>query len=107
MSRFLTCLLLSVLLLSSSLALSATISPQADDKAWLKWTKKEAEKILTDSGWSQVQTESDTSEMFFSPTSDPNRSRPTTNDESRLQQGAVYQSVNVKYVVRFFSARLS
>ena len=46
-------------------------------------------------------------EMFFSPTSDPNKpgSRSTPNDEARLSQGATNQSVNVKYSVRFFSAR--
>ena len=63
--------------------------------------------MLSDSPWSQSQTETDTSEMFFSPTSDPNKpgSRPTANDEARLSQGATNQPVNVKYLVRFFSAR--
>jgi hypothetical protein len=90
----------------SSLAVSA-VSPQADDQAWTKWTKKEAEKILHDSPWSQNQTDTDTSEMFFSPTADPNKPgvRPTATDNARLAQGATNQPINVKFVVRFFSAR--
>jgi hypothetical protein len=45
--------------------------------------------------------------MFFSPTSDPTKRRipPTEKDEARLAQGATNQSINVKFVVRFFSAR--
>ena len=70
----------------------------------MKWTKKQAEKILMDSAWSQNQTDTDTSEMFFSPTA-PNTGLKPDNDEARLKQGATNQSVNVKYVIRFFSAR--
>ena len=67
----------------------------------MKWTKKQAEKILMDSAWSQNQTDTDTSEMFFSPTA-PNTGLKPDNDEARLKQGATNQSVNVKYVIRFF-----
>ena len=103
MKRLLSCLALSVLVLSS-LIISAT-AIQQDDQAWTKWTKKEAEKMLSDSPWSKDQVETNTSEMFFTPTSDPNISRKTSNDEQRLAGGATNQSVNVKYVIRFFSAR--
>lgn len=103
MTKFIGCMFLLMALLFSSLIVSAI--PQTDDKKWMQWSKKDAEKILNDSPWTQVQTETDTSEMFFSPTSDPNGSRATSNDSSRLKQGAVNEEVNVKYVIRFFSAR--
>jgi hypothetical protein len=44
--------------------------------------------------------------MFFSPTSDPRLGgRTPGNDSSRLEQGATNQSVDVKFRIRFFSAR--
>src|SRR4029078_6342173 len=106
MRRPLNCLLLTIALLFSTLAVSAAVSFQKEDQ-WTKWTKKEAEKMLSESPWSQPQTETDTSEMFFSPTSDPTKSpKPTTEkDQARLADGATNQSVNVKYMIRFFSAR--
>jgi len=102
--KFISCLLLTIVMFSS-LAVSAEVFPQKEEKDWTKWSKKEAEKILSESPWSQNQTDTDTSEMFFSPTSDPTRSRQTPNDEARLAQGATNQSINVKYLIRFFSAR--
>jgi hypothetical protein len=91
----------------SSLLVSAMVTPQKGNTDWTKWTKKDAEKMLADSPWSQTQNETNTSEMFFSPTSDPNLSgrKSTSTDDSRLSGGANNQPVNVKYVVRFFSAR--
>jgi hypothetical protein len=43
--------------------------------------------------------------MFYSPTQDPQRMGRTSNDGSRLAQGATNQSVNVSFQVHFFSAR--
>jgi hypothetical protein len=83
----------------------ATAVAQKADKNWTEWSKKDAQKILEDSPWSQTQTDTDTSQMFYSPTQDPQRMGTTSNDGSRLAQGATNQSVNVKYTVRFFSAR--
>ena len=104
MKRILWCLALSALVFSS-LILPATAFQQKDDQAWTKWTKKEAEKMLSDSPWSKDQVETNTAEMFFSPTSDPTVGRRTANDDQRIAGGATNQSINVKYVVRFFSAR--
>ena len=98
-------LLLALELVCLSPLATTVLSQQNEDEAWIKWSKKEAEKILTDSPWSQNQTDTDTTELFFSPTADPNKGRKPDNDESRLKQGASNQSVNVKYVIRFFSAR--
>ncbi len=93
-------------LMISSVASSA-VWAQKNEKDWTKWTKKEADKILSNSPWAQNQTDTDTSEMFFSPTTDPTKrsAPPTQRDEDRLAQGATNQSVNVKFVIRFFSAR--
>lgn len=67
-------------------------------KPWTEWTKKDAEKILSDSPWSQTQTETDTSEMVYTPT--------TLGDtRSRETQGATNQAVTVKFHIRLFSAR--
>lgn len=79
---------------------------QKQPKAWGDWSQKDAQKILNDSPWGQTQTDTDTSQMFFSPTSDPNRSgRTTSNDSDRLNQGATNQAVNLNFHVRFFTAK--
>lgn len=93
-------------LLSSSLVFAHVAPIQKTDKPWKEWSQKEAEKILSSSPWAQTQVDTDTSEMFFSPTNDPRRgSRTAATDGARLESGATNQSVNVKFIVRFFSAR--
>lgn len=72
------------------------------DKKWTEWNKKEAQKMLEDSPWAKTQTDTDTSEMMFSPTGPPGSS--STNAE-RSVFGAVNQAVNIKFHVHFFSAR--
>jgi hypothetical protein len=98
--------LLPLFLLTVSL-LVATSFAQKKDKKWTEWSKKETQKILDDSPWSQIQTDTDASQMFYSPTSDPRMSgvRETSTTGSRTAEGATNQSVNVTYHVRFFSAR--
>lgn len=102
--RVLFPLLLLTLLVANSFA-------QKKDKKWTEWTKKEAQKVLDESAWGQTQTETDASQMFYSPTSDPRKGKPPSkNEESMpgvgtLGQGATNQSVNVKYYVRFYTAR--
>jgi len=90
-----------------ALVLATTVESFAQQtKPWTEWNKKDAEKILSDSPWSQTQVETDTSEMFYSPTSDPRTSGGRTSTTgSRQAQGATNQAVNVKYHIRFFSAR--
>ena len=73
-------------------------------KPWTEWTTKDAEKILQDSPWAKEQVETNTSEMFYSPTATPN-SRNAPNAGARVQEGATNQETNVKYNIRFFSAR--
>jgi len=78
---------------------------QEKNKAWSEWSKNEADKILKDSPWAKTQIDTDTSQMFYSPTQDPQRMGTSSNDSSRTVQGATNSAVNVKFCVRFFSAR--
>lgn len=70
-------------------------------KPWTEWSEKDALKMLNDSGWGQTQTETNTSEMFFTPTTQSGRG--TSSD--RTSQGATNQAVNVSYRIRFLSAK--
>jgi hypothetical protein len=98
-----------VLMLTAGLAIVAAgvvTAQKNNSKEWTKWSKKEAEKVLSDSPWSHVQTETDTSEMFYSPTNDPRLGgRVTSTTGPRSSEGAVNSSVSVSFHVRFFSAR--
>ena len=84
-----------------------TVTAQEKGKAWSEWSKKDAEKMLESSPWAQTQTDTDTSQMFYSPTTDPRSTgvRTTSNTDARLGEGAVNTSVSVKFHVRFYSAR--
>jgi hypothetical protein len=84
-----------------------TAAAQEKGKAWSEWSKKDAEKMLNDSPWGQTQTDTDVSQMFYSPTNDPRLTgvRSTSTTDSRISEGATNQAVNVKFHVRFFSAR--
>lgn len=95
----------ALLLLFAFLAPFAINASQKENKPWSEWTQKEAEKVLNDSPWAQVQNETDTTEMFFQPTADPRTAPRTPNSEARTAQGATNQSSNLKYGIRFFSAR--
>jgi hypothetical protein len=97
----------SIAAIAIVLFMAGAASAQKPQKPWGEWTQKEAQKILDDSAWGHTQTETDTSQMFFSPTSDPNRTgtRSTSNDSSRLSQGATNQAVPLNFRIRFFTAR--
>ncbi len=105
MSKKIFAMIACAVLLSTSLVFARNTSNQKEEKPWQEWNEKEAEKILSNSPWSQTQTDTDTSEMFFSPTNDPRTTGRGTNPEGRLSSGANNQAVNVKFMVRFFSAR--
>ena len=72
------------------------------DKKWTDWTKKDAQKMLDDSPWAKTQTDTDTSEMMFSPT---NTAGTSSTNADRAVFGATNQAVNIKFHVRFYSAR--
>ena len=99
------------LLLGSALS----VPGQKDNRSWMELSKKDAERMLADSPWSQTQVDTDASEMFYSPTrqgsASPGRANVTipTNQQSinnnRADRGAVNQVINVSYRICFLSAR--
>ena len=99
---------LPVLLMFLVLAVVAvdTVIGQKQAKSWKEWSRKDAEKILNDSPWSHFQVDTDTSEMFFQPTTDARTSGGRApNANSRLEQGATNQETKIQFGIRFFSAR--
>ena len=102
--------------------LAAAATPQKRTKHWTQWTKADAEKILNDSPWGRTQVETDTSEMFYTPTtqgqaapSASNRAAATRGQAApgsgeslgagRAVEGALNQSTSVKFHIRWFSSR--
>lgn len=108
MKKFLIAAAVLTLLLSASIA---------QEKPWTQWTKAEAEKILNHSAWGQTQTDTDTSEMMYSPTSQGGSGGSTRSNvmgtqsdrssvnSNRVTQGANNQAISVNYHVRLLSAR--
>ena len=82
------------------LGLATAMAQKADQ--WTDWSKKDAEKMLDDSPWGHIQTETDTREMMFSPTAGAGTS---SVNSARSVSGANNQSINLIFHVRFFSAR--
>src|SRR6267142_3530382 len=78
---------------------------QKQDKPWMEWSSKEAQKILDDSPWGRTQIETDTSEMFYSPTATPVTATANATTPDRAAQGATNQATSVKFRIRFFTAR--
>jgi len=78
---------------------------QKEDKPWMEWSSKEAQKILDNSPWGRTQIETDTSEMFYSPTATPVTSSANATTQDRAAQGATNQATSVKFRIRFFTAR--
>src|SRR5215475_8092739 len=72
---------------------------QKKPKTWDEWDEKEIKKMLDDSPWGQTQTQTNTSEMFYSP-NDPN-----TSSGSRAREGAYNQAVNLNFRIRLLSAK--
>lgn len=97
-----------------SLVISATAQPPS---AAAKTQTEELLRILNDSAWGKTQTDTDTSEMFFSPTrpgaGTPAGTQPIpgaireqqARNNERTERGAFNQAVSVNYRIRFFSAK--
>ncbi|MGH9936701.1 MAG: hypothetical protein ACREAM_10675 [Blastocatellia bacterium] len=78
--------------------LAVVAGAQKKFKPWTEWSPKEAQKMLDDSPWGQTQVETNTSEMFYSPTA-------PRGSASRSEQGAFNQATWINYRIRFLSAR--
>jgi len=93
-------------------ALVIGVEAQKKVKPWTEWTEKEALKMLNDSAWGQTQTETDTSEMFYSPNSQNRNSignRPLDTSggsgNDRSTQGQLNQATTVDYRIRLLTAK--
>jgi hypothetical protein len=98
-------LLCAALITASSIAV---LSAQ-QTKPWSEWSKKDVEKTLNDSPWAQTQTETDTSEMNYSPTvsktTNARKEDTRITDASKVESGAENAPVFVKYRIRLLSAK--
>ncbi|MBS1789531.1 MAG: hypothetical protein JST85_17535 [Acidobacteria bacterium] len=86
------------------LALVIAAEAQKKTKPWTEWSEKEVSKMLNDSPWGQTQTSTDTSQMTYSPTPRNLPNRPLDSPDSS-SQGALNQSVNLNFRIRFLSAK--
>jgi hypothetical protein len=105
--------LLAILLL---LALPIIGLAQKKNYSWMELPKKDADRTLANSPWSQTQIDTDASEMFFTPTragtSEIGRStsKGSISDQqsinnNRADRGAVNEEVKVSYRISFLSSR--
>src|ERR1044072_1807345 len=90
---------------------------QKQNYSWMELPKKDAERVLTNSPWSQTQVDTDVSEQFFSPTrpgaaavgqSTPGRGTVTGQqsiNNNRADRGAVNEAVRISYRISFLSSR--
>ena len=96
--------------------LALTAAAQRKNYSWMELPKKDADRLLANSPWSQTQIDTDASEMFFSPTRGGTPSvgqstgRGTVTDQqainnNRADRGAVNQEVHVSYRISFLSSR--
>lgn len=79
------------------LALTVVAGAQKKYKPFMEWAEKDVIKMLNDSPWGQTQTDTNTAEMFYSPTSG--------GGGTRGAQGATNQAVNLNFRIRFLSAK--
>src|ERR1043166_3325708 len=99
------------------IALPIIVIAQKQDHSWMELPKKDAERTLTNSPWSQVQVDTDLSEQFFSPTrpgtapvgqSTAARGSVSTQqsiNNNRAERGALNEAVAVSYRISFLSSR--
>ena len=97
----------------------AGVAVAQEKELWPRWDKGKVQKMLNSSAWAQTQTDTDTSQMTYSPTTAAGSSAigQSTSSSlgasnagrsvqgSRADQGATNQAMNVNYHVRFLSAK--
>jgi hypothetical protein len=89
-------------------ALVIGVEAQKKVKPWTEWSEKEVNKMLNESAWGQTQTETNTSEMFFTPTTQGQVSGRPLDDATgsgRAGQGALNQATNINYRIRMLTAK--
>jgi hypothetical protein len=90
---------------------------QKKDYSWMELPKKDAERILTNSPWSQTQVDTDVTEQFYSPTragtsaiGQPAAGRGSVSTQqsinnNRSDRGALNEAVSTSYRISFLSSR--
>jgi hypothetical protein len=93
-------------------ALAFSAGAQKNMKPWTEWAEKDVNKMLNDSAWGQTQTETDTSEMFYTPNSqnrNPIGNRPPDGSSGsggdRSAQGQLNQATSINYRIRLLTAK--
>jgi hypothetical protein len=111
--------LLAVALLIALPIIGPIGNAQKKDYSWMELPKKDAERTLANSPWSQTQVDTDVSEQFFSPTRPgtaavgqsaptPGRGSVSTQqsiNNNRADRGAVNEAISVSYRISFLSSR--
>jgi hypothetical protein len=98
------------------LFMTIAASAQKENYSWMELPRKDAERLLANSPWSQTQVDTDASEMFYSPTRPGTSSvgQATTKgtpsgqqsvNNSRADRGALNEAVHTSYRISFLSAR--
>ena len=82
----------------------------AQTKPWTEWSKKEVEKTLNDSAWSQTQSESPQSQptstsAITSVMASRNEDRNVNAASRNTESGQTKPVPSIKYYVRFLSAK--
>jgi len=110
-------MLAALLLIALALIGPIVGSAQRKDYSWMELPKKDAERMLANSPWSQTQVDTDVSEQFFSPTrpgtssvgqSSGGRGSTSTQqsiNNNRADRGAVNEAISVQYRISFLSSR--
>src|SRR6185503_1763752 len=90
---------------------------QKKDYSWMELPKKDAERMLANSPWSQTQVDTDVSEQFYSPTrpgtsavGQPGAARTSASTQqsinnNRADRGALNEAVSTSYRISFLSSR--
>jgi hypothetical protein len=99
------------------LMLAASAPAQRKNYSWMELPKKDADRLLANSPWSQTQVDTDATEAFYSPTragtssiGQSAASRGSISDQqsinnNRADRGAVNEEVHVSYRICFLSSR--
>ena len=81
-----------------------------NNKPWTEWSKKDVDKTLSDSAWSQTQTEGGRqsqpeSTSAITATTAARREDSNISAASKVESGQLKAAPSVKYHVRFLSAK--
>jgi hypothetical protein len=86
----------------------ASVASAQKLKPWTEWTKKDIEKTLSDSAWSQTQSEGSSGQSDSSTSAITQVAAPRSADRQMSREGESGESkpsTLVKYHVRFLSAK--